>query len=116
MKPYRKIKRNYSKPFFSKRRHGRAGLPFLITILTIVSAIIGVLAISSFLYGELEFAALDLLGIAPEPTLYASEHAHQGIRLYNEGQVEAALTNSVSAASTWPSLYSLIPWWACSLA
>ena len=102
MKPYRKIKRNYRKPFFSKRRRGRAGLPLLIMVLTIFSAIIGVLAISSLLYGELQFAALDLLGIAPEPTLYASEHAQQGIRLYNDGQVKAALTEFELAVSQRP--------------
>ena len=102
MKPYRKIKRNYSKPFFSNRRRGLRGFPLLLFVLTIGSAIVGLLALTHLFYGELQFAALDLLGVAPEPTQYASERAQQGITLYNEGQVEGALMEFEDAVGQRP--------------
>ena len=91
MPPYRKVKRNYSKPFFSNRRRGLAGLPLLLFTLAIISATVGLLAVAFVARGDIDYAARGVLGLPrATATLYPSQHAQQGISLYTEGSVEEA--------------------------
>ncbi len=91
MSPYRKIKRNYRKPFFSNRRRGLFGLPRLLSLLAILSVIFGLLALAYAFRGQIEYSLLDLQGMAPAPTLFPHQYAQQGIADYNNGRVEEAL-------------------------
>ena len=93
MKPYRKIKRNYSKPFFSTRRRGLYGIPLLLFTLAIVSTTVGLIAVA-YLSPIVAFntTSRGYLGLErPEPTLFPGQHAQQGITLYIDGKVEEAL-------------------------
>lgn len=90
MKPNQKIKRSYGKPFFSSRRHGLSGLPLFLFVLLMGSMIAGLILLTWQNYDQMQYMVQNALGIAPTPTLLASEHAWQGITRYNAGQVEAA--------------------------
>ncbi len=91
MPPYRKIKRDYKKPFFSSRRRGLAGLPLLLGILSLGCALLAIFAFSDTLRREVQYAADSLLGIPrPTPTLFAHEYAQNGITLYQAGKLEEA--------------------------
>ena len=92
MKPYRKIKRNYSKPFFSTRRRGLYGIPLLLFTLAIVSATVGLIAVAFLTDSNFQYDVRGYLGLErPEPTLFPGQHAQQGITLYIDGKVEEAL-------------------------
>lgn len=91
MKPNQTINRRRRKPLFSARRRGLRGLPLFLFALLIVSASAGLILLTYYNYEQMRYMALNALGIAPTPTLFASEHARQGINVYNDGQVEAAL-------------------------
>ena len=91
MKPYRTIKRSRRKPLFSSRRRGLRGLPLFLFALLMISMTAGLILLTYYNYEQMQYMALNALGIAPTPTLYASQHAQQGIIDYNDGQVEAAL-------------------------
>ncbi|MCY3832400.1 MAG: tetratricopeptide repeat protein [Chloroflexi bacterium] len=92
MPPYRKVKRNYSKPFFSNRRRGLSGLPLLLFTLAIISATVGLLAFAFAARDDIDYAARGVLDLPrATPTLYPSQHAQGGITLYTEGSVEEAL-------------------------
>lgn len=90
MKPNQKIKRSYSKTLFSSRRRGLSGLPLFLFVLLMVSMIAGLILLTWQNYDQMRYMVQNALGIAPTPTLLASEHARQGITQYNAGQVEAA--------------------------
>ena len=91
MRPYRKIKRNYSKPFFSDRRRGLSGIPLLLAALAVISAAVGLLAAAFLSRDDLDYAARGFLGLPrATPTLFPSQHAQTGIALYTEGKVEEA--------------------------
>lgn len=90
MKPNQKIKRSYSKPFFSSRRRGLSGLPLFLFVLLMVSMIVGLILLTWQNYDQMRYMVQNALGIAPTPTPLASEHARRGITRYNAGQVEAA--------------------------
>ena len=90
MKPNQKIKRSYSKPFFSRRRRGLSGLPLVLFALLMVSMIAGLILLTWQNYDQMQYMVQNALGIAPTPTLLASERAWQGITQYNAGQVETA--------------------------
>ena len=71
MKPYRKIKRNYSKPFFSTRRRGLYGIPLLLFTLAIVSATVGLIAVAFLTDSNFQYDVRGYLGLErPEPTLF----------------------------------------------
>lgn len=92
MPPYRKVKRNYSKPFFSNRRRGLSGLPLLLFTLAIISATVGLLALAFVARDDIDYAARGVLDLPrATPTLYPSQHAQGGITLYTDGQVAEAL-------------------------
>ena len=91
MAHYRKINRSRKRPFFSQRRRGLSGIPLLIYTATIIGICVGLLALTFFYYDEMQGAALNLLGWAPTPTLYPSQHAERGIERYNEGKLEEAV-------------------------
>ncbi len=92
MRPYRKIKRNSGKPFFSKRRRGLTGIPLLLFTLAVVCATVGLIAFASLSSADIDYAARGLLGLErATPTLLPSQYAQDGISLYTEGKVEEAL-------------------------
>lgn len=91
MKPNQKIKRNYSKPFFSNRKRGLSGVPLFLFGLMIGSIAMGLVLMTTQNYGQMQYMALDALGIAPTPTLFASQHAQQGVDMYHSGEVDQAL-------------------------
>ena len=84
MRPNRRIKRDHSKPFFSSRRRGLSGVPLLLLVLLTIGSSLGLILVTLTNYDRMQFAALDLLGIAPTPTPFASQHAQAGIELYNK--------------------------------
>lgn len=75
MKPNQKIKRNYNKPFFSNRKRGLSGAPLFLTGLLVGVMAMGAMLLLTTQYDQMQYVALDALGIAPTPTLYASQHA-----------------------------------------
>ena len=92
MRPNRKIRRNYSKPFFSNRRRGLSGIPLLLFTLGIVSASVGLLALAFASIDDIDYTARGFLGLPrATPTLFPSQHAQQGITFYTEGKVQEAL-------------------------
>ena len=91
MRRDRRIRRRYDKPFFSSRRRPN-GLTLLLFIGAIFCAGLGLFALFATQFDRLQYAAQDLLGIAPTPTPFASQHAGTGIRLYTAGDVSGALT------------------------
>ena len=94
MTPYRKIKRNYSKRFFSNRRRGLSGVSLFLIILTIVSLIGAMLALAYAFRGEVETTVNEFMGTPrPTPTLRANQYAQLGYTLFLDGQLDKALTN-----------------------
>lgn len=91
MRPNHKIKRDYNKPFFSNRKRGLSGVPLFLFGLVIGGIIVGLLFIVTQQYDKMQYMALDALGIAPTPTLFASQHGEKGLQLYNEGRIDEAL-------------------------
>lgn len=86
-----KIKRNYNKPFFSNRKRGLSGFPLFLFGLLIGSITVGLFVMTTQQFDRMQYIALDAIGIAPTPTLFASQHAQTGIALYNAGKVDEAL-------------------------
>lgn len=91
MKVNHKIKRDYNKPFFSNRKRGLSGLPLFLFGLMIGAIAVGLFLMTSLQFDRMQYMALEAIGIAPTPTLFASQHAQVGLQLYNEGQVDEAL-------------------------
>ena len=102
MRPNQKIKRNYDKPFFSNRRKGLSGLPLFLFGLMIGGFVVGIILMMTQQYDRMQYMALQAIGIAPTPTLFASQHAQKGIDYYNIGQVEEALREFELAMSQRP--------------
>ncbi len=103
MKPYRQIKRNYRKPFFSRRRRGLRGLPLLLSVTTLALAIMGMVALALAFSDEVELSVYEFLGTPrPTATLPANEYAMRGINAYLEGQLEAAGAEFALAATQRP--------------
>lgn len=103
MRPYRKIKRNYSKPFFSNRRRGLSGIPLLIFTLAVIGATGSLLFVASLSRDVIDYAARGMLGLPrATPTLFPSQHAQRGITLYTEGKVEDALAEFEIAVAQRP--------------
>lgn len=102
MKPNQKIRRNYDKPFFSNRRRGLSGLPLFLFGLLIGAIAVGLFLLTTQQFDRMQYMALEAIGIAPTPTLFASQHAQTGIALYNAGQVEEALREFEQATQQRP--------------
>ncbi|MBZ0295633.1 MAG: hypothetical protein K8L99_23955, partial [Anaerolineae bacterium] len=81
------IKRDYSQPFFSTRRRRRTTGKFLFFYGLLIGAI---LAIVYTQFDRLQLAALDMVGMAPTATPYASTLATMGAQSFQDGDVEAA--------------------------
>lgn len=94
------IKRDYSQPFFSTRRRRRGvGGRFLFFYGLLIGAIL-VFVWSQF--DRLQLMALDVVGLAPTPTPFASTWANQGYDLFLQGDVAGALTAFQRASQQQP--------------
>ena len=103
MRPYRKIKRNYSKPFFSTRRRGLSGIPLLLFTVAVVCATAGLLAVAVFSSVDIDYEARGWLGLErATPTLLPSQYAQAGISMYTEGKVREALAQFELAVAQRP--------------
>lgn len=95
-RPYTRIRRNQSRFFLGKRRDSNRQL-FLFGLL------IGVFL--AFVYVEfdrLQLAALDVVGMAPTPTLLASDRAFSGVESFRTGNVLAAERELAEAVQLQP--------------
>lgn len=81
-----RINRNYNKPFFSKRR-AMWRLYFLGFMLLLI---VGIPLVAASQYQPLQLAALDVLGVAPTSTPFASSRADEGQALFLQGDIEGA--------------------------
>ncbi|MBZ0288265.1 MAG: tetratricopeptide repeat protein [Anaerolineae bacterium] len=93
------IKRDYSQPFFSTRRRRRTGSRFIFMYGLLLG---GFLVFVYSQFDRLQLAALDVVGMAPTPTPFASSWAQQGYDLYTRGKVEAAVDAFRQAVSQQP--------------
>ncbi len=80
-----KIKRDYGKPFFSKRRGVPMGRVLVLAIL--LALIIAIPTVAFLQYDRLQFIVLDQIGYAPTTTPFASERAAQAQTLYASGEI-----------------------------
>ena len=80
------IKRDYSRSFFGTRRRRLPLRNLLLTLLLLAS----LLALAWTRRDNLQFFALDLVGLAPTPTPFASERATRGAALAQDGDLVAA--------------------------
>lgn len=87
-RPPEKIKREYGKPFFSRRR----GIPVwrVLILATLLALIIAIPTVAYLQYDRLQFMVLDQIGYAPTTTPFASERAAQAQALYASGDVARA--------------------------
>ena len=91
MPPYRKIKRNYSKPFFSNRRRGLAGMPLLLTFLSVLATIGGLLVVAWVFRVDVTMAVDEFMGTPrPTATLPANQYAQRGFGAFLDGQLKSA--------------------------
>ncbi len=80
------IKRDYSRPFFGARRRRLMARNLLLTLLLLA----GLLALLWTRRDALEYYALDLVGMAPTPTPFASRLATRGAALALDGDLAGA--------------------------
>ncbi|MCB9452982.1 MAG: tetratricopeptide repeat protein [Anaerolineaceae bacterium] len=94
------IKRDYNQPFFSTRRRRRGvGGRFLF----IYGLVIGAFLVFVWAqFDRLQLMALDVVGLAPTATPFASTWANQGYDQYLQGDVVAALASFQRAAQQQP--------------
>ena len=102
MPGYRKIKRDYRRPFFGKRR-GLGSSPLLLA-LSLALAGIGIALLIAWLFRlEVETALNEVRGTPrPTATLPSSAYAQRGFSRYLEGQLEAALADFERALAQRP--------------
>lgn len=81
-----RIQRNYSRPFFSHRRQTNARSVFFLGLL-----VGGILVLVSLRFSQLQLTALDMIGMAPTSTPFASELATRGMERYLAGDVKGAV-------------------------
>ncbi len=80
------IKRDYSRSFFGARRRRIRARNFLFTLLLLAS----LLALAWTSRDALQYVALDLVGLAPTPTPFASQLATRGAALAQDGELAEA--------------------------
>jgi tetratricopeptide (TPR) repeat protein len=93
------IKRDYSQPFFSTRRRRRVGGRFLFLYGLFIG---GLLVFVSAQFSRLQLMALDVVGMAPTATPFASTWAERGYDLYSRGKLLDAVTAFGQAVSQQP--------------
>lgn len=81
------IRRDYSQPFFSGRRHRRGMWRWLLLYVLLIA---GFLFFVDSRFNELQMMALSLVGQAPPPTPFASELATRGMERYLAGNLQDA--------------------------
>lgn len=82
------IRRDYNRPFFSKRKRNTTRL---LIIGFLFGLIVGLVALVSLRFDQLQLEALDMVGMAPTPTPGASVLAAIGMEAYARGDIEDAL-------------------------
>jgi len=95
---YRKIKRDYSQSFFSRRKN-YARLYFVVFMLLLI---LGIPLFAYWQYDTLQLTAMDAFGIAPTPTPYAAERASAGQDAYVQGNIDAAAQQFEQAVTQQP--------------
>ncbi len=93
------IKRDWSQPFFSSRRRRRWGGRLL---LLYGLALGGFLLFVNTQFDRLQLAALDMIGMAPTPTPFASWWASRGYELFLAGDLEDAAAAFAQAVEQQP--------------
>jgi tetratricopeptide (TPR) repeat protein len=93
-----RIQRDYSKPFFSKRKN-RSRLYFVVFMLL---AIVSIPALLYWQQDTLRMEFLEAAGIAPTSTPFASERAERGEAFYRAGDIPAAAANFEIAVTQQP--------------
>lgn len=93
-----RIKRDYSRPFFGSRRRRLPGRNLLPVLLLLAMA----LAFFWLQRDTLQYAALDLVGLAPTPTPFASELATRGAALAQAGDLAGAAAHFLRAVEQRP--------------
>lgn len=83
-----KINRNNTRPFFSKRQRGTAESARIVFFFGLLIG--GFLMFVVTQYDRLQVGAMDLVGLAPDPTPYASDYATQGYSALMAGDMDAA--------------------------
>jgi len=81
-----RIQRDYSRPFFSKRRRSNFTVVFVLGLL-----IGGLMVVYLTQFDRLQLSALQAVGMAPTATPFASEVASQGVALMQAGDVVGAI-------------------------
>jgi tetratricopeptide (TPR) repeat protein len=94
-----RIKRDYSQPFFSTRRRRRHFGRFLFIYGLILG---GFLTFAFTQQDRIQLAALDMVGMAPTSTPFASWWAEQGYNQFLQGQLEQALVSYENAVRQQP--------------
>ena len=94
MTPYRKIKRDYRRQFFSDRRRGFSGISLLLLLLFLVCIIGAIFAAGNVFRAEVEARVNEFMGTPrPTPTLQANKYAQRGFSRFLDGQLDAALND-----------------------
>ncbi len=94
MTPYRKIKRNYRRQFFSDRRRRFSGISLLLLLLFLACVIGATFAFGYVFRGEVEATVNEFMGTPrPTPTLQANQYAQRGFAHFREGKLDEALSN-----------------------
>ncbi len=93
------IKRDYSQPFFGNRRRNRVTGRFLFFYGLLIG---GFMVFVSAQFGKLQMVALDVVGLAPTPTAFASTWASKGYDLFLQGKMEESAVAYAQAVSQEP--------------
>lgn len=83
-----KINRDYNRPFFSKQQRSTGESARLLFLIGLLMG--GFLMFVVTQYDRLQVQAMSVIGIAAEPTPFASEYATQGYDAFMAGEVEEA--------------------------
>ena len=103
MTPYRKIKRDYRRQFFSNRRRGFSGISLLLLLLLLVCIAGAILAFGYVFRAEVEATVNEFMGTPrPTPTLLANEYAQRGFARFRDGQLDVALSDFALAVTQQP--------------
>jgi len=103
MTPYRKIKRNYRRQFFSDRRRRFSGISLLFLLLFLAGVIGAAFAFGYVFRGDVEATVNEFMGTPrPTPTLQANQYAQRGFAHFREGKLDEALGDFELAATQRP--------------
>ncbi|NWF70288.1 MAG: tetratricopeptide repeat protein [Chloroflexi bacterium] len=93
------IKRDYSEPFFGRRRKRGGSVRKIVVFSAFIAAL---LIFVQWQFDRLQLVALDIVGMAPTPTPFASEIATQGYQRWLAGDLTAAETLFAQAVAQQP--------------